>query len=299
MPVTTKSDLSKPALYKLLEEYEIALDWLRSKGLNIDPSRLNKYKKHFITLVENWGSETVREVVENRNYAASIYEIYEIIEIRKKLEEVNSAQLDASLKKAISGYDLYSDEVGLKNSSSARNYSFELYMARYFKRAGYDLNFETLADFNAHDDLDSIFVECKRPQKEETFGKNIKEALKQSIKRFLEDESRNQKGIAAIDLTALINPNLEFFQVDDFKTISDNLKLAAESYSPEIKRIFDQYGRDCLSVILHWRIPVFHTKEQTIGLYNYCFSVPIFESGSNSEEVFQRYNRKLMETVGQ
>ena len=81
MPVTTKSNLSKPALYQLLEEYESALDWLRSKDLNIDPSRLNKYKKHFINLVENWGTETVQEVVENRNYAASIYEIYETIEL--------------------------------------------------------------------------------------------------------------------------------------------------------------------------------------------------------------------------
>lgn len=282
----------------MLLRYDDALQWLENKGLNVTPSRLNKYKPHFKSLIENWGQETIREIIENKNYASAIHEIYEIIEIKEKLSELDLKEVNETLKKSLSGLELYSDEAIGSKAASARNFSFELYMARYFKRAGYTLNFNTLADFNAYDPVDSIFVECKRPAKEETLEKNIKEALDQAIKRFTDDDFRSQKGIAAIDLTALLNPNQEFLITSDINIVANKLKAADEMFSPQVKKRFDRYGESCVSVIFHWRVPVFHLEKQTVGLYGRCFGVPIYKVGTPSEEVFQRFNNKLMNSVG-
>jgi len=298
MSVNTNSALTKEELSSIIRKYEDALAWLSEKGLNIGPTRLNKYQTHYRSLLENWGKETIREIINNKNYASAIHETYEVIEIKEKLEEFDCKEVHESLKKSLSGLELYSDDASSSKPSSARDFSFELFMARYFKRAGYNLNFNTVADFNAHDTDDSIFVECKRPAKEETVGKNIKKALKQSMKRFIENDSKNQKGIAAIDLTALLNPGQEFLVTDDLDVISDALKEADKVYSPEVKRHFDEYGEHCLSVIFHWRVPVFHLREESVGLYARCFSVPIYKAGTTSEDVFNRSNKKLMGSVG-
>lgn len=93
-------------------------------------------------------------------------------------------------------------------------------------------------------------------------GKNIEEALKQSMKWFVKNDRRNQKGIAAIDLTSLLNPSQEFLITDDLKIISASLIEADQVYSPEVKRLFGKYGEHYLSVIFHWRIPVFHLKKK-------------------------------------
>ncbi|MNV09380.1 hypothetical protein D3C71_998690 [compost metagenome] len=298
MSVITNSVLTKEKLSTTLKKYVEALNWLDSKGFNIGPSRLKRYQTHYESLIHNWGNETILEIVTNKNYASAIYEAYEVIEIKDKLEEIECKEVYESLKKSLSGVELYSDELSIAKPSSARNFSFELYMARYFKRAGYDLNFNTIADFNAHNAEDSIFVECKRPAKEETVGKNIENALKQSMKRFIENDCRNQKGVAAIDLTALINPNLNFLVTDDINAVPAILKKSDNESSPEVKRHFDKYGEHCISVMFHWRVPVLHLKEETVGLYERCFSVPIFKSGTSSEEVFYRSNNELVRSVG-
>lgn len=298
MPTVAKSLLTKESLALTRSRYENALEWLDSKELNIGPTRLKKYQTHYNSLIDNWGRETFQEIIENKNYASAINEIHEIIEIKDKLEELDCRQVHESLRKILSGKELYSDEAISVKPSSARDFSFELYMARYFKRAGYQLNFNTVADFNAIDANDSIFVECKRPAKEETMGKNIEKALKQAISRFIENDSRNQKGVAAIDMTHLVNPDHEFMIVHDIKTTSEKLKQSDQIYSPAIKRHFDKYGEHCLSVILHWRMPVFYVKEQSVGLYGRCYSVPIFKKSTSSENVFNRLNQKLMDSVG-
>ncbi len=128
-------------------------------------------------------------------------------------------------------------------------------------------------------------------------GKNIEKALKQSMKRFIDGDTRDQKGVAAIDLSHLINPDQEFLITDNINKIADRIKISDEIYAPEVKRHFDKYGEHCLSVIFHWRIPVCNLKE-CVGLYERCFSVPIFKSGTSSEDVFNRLNSRLINTVG-
>lgn len=299
MPSISYSKLEKTPLTKTLERYTDALRWLKSKGLNVNATRLGKYTDHYQQLIDNWGRESFAQIAHNKNYASAIHEIHEIIEIKEKLSEFDCKEVYESLKKTASGLELYSNEVDCLKPSSARDFSFELYMARYFKRAGYTLNFNTIADFNAHDEHDSIFVECKRPAKEETIGKNIEKALKQAMKRFKVDDNRNQKGVAAIDITLLMNPNNEFMITDNISEVSKRLREADDKISPPIKRFFDKYGADCISVIFHWRLPLIHTVEECVGLYERHFSVPIFSHGTSSEQVFNRMNEKLNSSVGE
>ncbi|NQY50580.1 MAG: hypothetical protein HRT50_16055 [Colwellia sp.] len=298
MPINTKSKIKQERLGVTLVKYQEALNWLETKGFNVKSSRLAKYAQNYQKLLDNWLEETFREKIENKSYSSSVYEIHEIIEIHKRLVEFDCKEVNESLKKVLSGVELY-EEDGLKTKpSSARDFSFELYMASYFKRAGYNLSFNTIADFNASDSKDSFFVECKRPAKEETLGKNIEKALKQSVKRFVSDSKFIQKGVAAIDISHLLNPNHEFYVVKDLNETSEYLKVADEVYSPIIKENFDKYGENCIAVILNWRLPLLHIPNQQLGLYNRVFSVPIFNPNSTSEEAFQRMSNKLKSSVG-
>ncbi|MEZ8122819.1 hypothetical protein ACED30_25450, partial [Vibrio splendidus] len=53
-----------------------------------------------------------------------------------------------------------------------------------------------------------------------------------------------------------------------------------------------------LSIIVYFSFPVFQLKDETIGIYDRCFSIPIYHKGSLSEDVFLRLNDKLMTSVG-
>jgi hypothetical protein len=298
MAIYKNSKMKQERLDSTLVKYQEALSWLEDKGFNVKSSRLVQYDKSYQKLLNNWGKETFKEIIENKSYSSSVYEVYEIIEIHKRLVEFNCKEVNESLKKILSGVELYEDD-GLKaKPTSARDFSFELYMASYFKRAGYNLNFNTIADFNASDDKDSFFVECKRPAKEETLGKNIEKALKQSIKRFVTDSQLFQKGVAAIDISHLLIPNHEFYVVEDLNKTSDYLAIADEIYSPMIKEHFDKYGDKCVAVILSWRFPILHIPNQQLGLYNKVFSIPIFNPNSTSEDAFNRMSKKLKSSVG-
>jgi len=289
---------NKEELAKRLAKYEDTLKKLRELGLNVNPSRLKKYVAPYKKLISNWGAETIREIITNKSYASALFEIHQVIEIGEKLLEFEDHDLTASLRKIISGGELYSVDSKKDKTNHSRNFSFELFMARYFKRAGYQLNFNTIADINAIDDIDSIFIECKRPANVETVGRNIEKALKQAIKRFDTNEPRNQKGIAAIDLTALINPEQEFFVSNDLSIISNKTKEVEQLCAPVVRNLFEKYGNDCLSVMFYCCFPVFQLKDESIGIYDRCFSVPIYVDNTLSEEVFTRLNHKLMESVG-
>ncbi|WP_270826535.1 hypothetical protein [Aeromonas sp. Y318-1] len=110
MSVITNSVLTKEKLSTTLKKYVEALNWLDSKGFNIGPSRLKRYQTHYESLIHNWGNETILEIVTNKNYASAIYEAYEVIEIKDKLEEIECKEVYESLKKSLSGVELYSDE---------------------------------------------------------------------------------------------------------------------------------------------------------------------------------------------
>lgn len=292
------SIINKEELAKSLARYEYTLTQLVDLGLNVNPSRLKKYIEPYNQMITRWGTESISSIVNNKQYASALFEVHQMIEIGEKLLELKHDNLTAALKKTLSGDELYSVDAQKEKTNSARNFSFELFMARYFKRAGYDLNFDTISDINATDEQDSIFIECKRPAKEETVGPNIQTALKQAIKRFDPNDKRNQKGIAAIDITALINPEHEFLVPNDLYFISDVLKNADHAYAPTFQQAFSEYGSDCLSIIIYFCFPVFQLKDETIGIYDRCFSIPIYHEGSSSEDVFLRLNDKLMTSVG-
>lgn len=298
MPVNKRSWLKEERLDTTLRHYRDALSWLESKGFNVNASRLSDYDQNYQKLLDNWGKETFREIINNKSYSSAVYEIYEIIQIHEKLIAFDSKEVNESIKKILSGVELYEDDDSKKKPSSARDFSFELYMASYFKRAGYSLNFNTIADFNAFDETDSLFVECKRPAKAETFGRNIEKALKQSTKRFSSESKLCQKGIAAIDISHLLNPNHEFNVIKNLEKTSDDLSIADEIYAPLIKEHFDKHGNECVAVILNWRLPLFDIPKQQLGLYNKVFSVPIFNPSSSSEDVFKRMMKKFEIAVG-
>lgn len=298
MPSIVNSKLKKESLSKTLEKYSEAVEWLESKGLRVRASRYGRYAAHYERLIDSWGSESFSQISADRDYASSIYEVHGVIEIKDKLSELYCEELHQSLRKIISGQERYGDELVGSKPNSARDFLFELYMARCFKRAGYSINFKTVADFNAHDEQDSIFVECKRPSKEDTFGRNVEKALKQAVGRFSSSDFRNQKGIAAIDMSSLINPDNEFTRIDGFSNISSRLKASDEQISLEVRKFFSKYGEDCISVILYWRVPVLDPKEETVGLYERTFSVPLHSVGSVSEQVFRRVSEKLSHSVG-
>lgn len=294
----TDYKINKKSIESSLADYDDSIKWLKNVGCNVDPSRLNKYKKELVKFSTVYNNIHLTELLNNNLYSSLLYEIQEIIEIKDKLSDITDKSFFESLKKITSGPELYSDEKNTKNGNLARNISFELYMARYFKRANYNINFNTIADFNAFDEETSFFVECKRPTKEETIGDNIKEALEQTIKRFDSSTSKKQKGIAAIDISHLVNEDHKFIPTPNLKAFSENLKKADNIYSPKIIESFNNYGGNCISVIMHWRVPVYELENDCITTYEKCFSIPICHNYPDSFDVFHKLNKKMMASVG-
>ncbi|HHF3410391.1 hypothetical protein NI385_17930 [Vibrio parahaemolyticus] len=296
MPVHIKNKQILTPMTETLDKYDSALEWLNNNGFNVNPTRYNAYRKQLVVMIESWGEQTFREIAEDKQCSSALVETQHLIEIKEKLESIKCDGFMETIQKTLKGQVHYSDEK--KNASSPRDYAFELYMARYFQRSGYELSFDTIADFNAFNQVDSVFIECKRPRTEDAIGKNIEKALKQSKKRFKDNCTKHQKGLAAIDITSLLFPNNEILITEDIREHSRLAMLADQKTAPYFKSFFDSYGDDCISIITYSCIPFIDIKNEMYGIYDRCFSIPIYKPNTESEAVFFRLNQALQSGVG-
>jgi hypothetical protein len=193
----------------LADDLRRSLIWIEDAGIITSPTRLAKYR----TLMDE-----VIEVAELRDldranegftkYVGALFEAHEIVQCWQGLGNLPAARFKQRLRDIVSGPVWYSDENSRTSSNLARNSAFELLVAAQFSRSGLTIDDEISVDV-AVSSPHALLVECKRPQSLKALTRIIKGAKRQLTQKLRQPRRIGFRGMVALDLTKLANPQFE------------------------------------------------------------------------------------------
>jgi hypothetical protein len=186
---------------KLKEEYQFACEWISSYGIDYEKTRFGDYERDFLEFLNKKGKVEAKESL--RMFFNAHLEANELIRIKNVFDKHNELVDHDSIKKTVSGQKFRN---GSKKDQS-RDFAFELGVATRFIKAGYYVELNNLADLVAQVNGRTLYVECKRIKSQRQLEKRVKEANKQLESRFLIDKNHLSRGMVALNLTDILNPD--------------------------------------------------------------------------------------------
>lgn len=192
------------ALLRRLVRFE---ELCTSHRVDVRNTRVARYRR-WLERPEPWGDELDRGVFIDppghpiqHNLDRLLYvlrEVHELTWIGEGLREAETTGLASKLRLVVRGADF----AALDRNTESRNTQFELRIASYLGRSGYQLDFGSLTDIIATRDRTSYFIECKRIASPAQLAKRIKEGLDQIEGRMPKSTlSKSSYGVVAVDVT--------------------------------------------------------------------------------------------------
>jgi len=261
---------------KIGELYLQATEWLSSIGLPYSKSRFGKYKR----ILDDFGTDIDKG--DDGAFKTRLYEflnahaeVTEIVRIYNELCEYSFTDYIDQLKRVTSGQAFRN--VSAKDQS--RDFAFELTMAARFIRGGFEVKLNQLADVIAkREDTPKIYVECKRIKSLSKVATNIKKANEQLKKRLSLDKSSFPRGLVAINVNDLINPNNNMMLIENVESLqrinSDNLNQFVQEHEGNFnaKRFSKNLGVFCEHIdqaFIHERTPPAVANCRGVKFYQY------------------------------
>ncbi len=186
---------------QLEKEYLEACEWISSFGIDYRITRFGNYEKDVEEFIKGNRNVSAKENV--KTFMNARLEASELIRIKKTFESFESSQLIDSIKKLTSGQRFRIDN----KADQSRDFAFELNIASRFYRAGFVVNLKSVSDLIAIIDNRKLYVECKRLKSYNQLEKRVKAANRQISRRLSSDISPKSRGMIAINLTDIINPD--------------------------------------------------------------------------------------------
>lgn len=200
-----------------INEYEEACRWIESLGLPYSRGRFRLYHES----IKN-SLKTIREVKEPDakvdefiKYLNSYAEAIELIRLKNSFSGRKHEEYIDKLRHVASGQPFRNSS----KSDSSRNFGFELSMAARLITAGYETDINQLADIVSKINGRNIYFECKRIKSIKKLRERVKAANLQLKRRLLKDKSSGARGIAAINVTDILNPQYNFVVADSAEEI--------------------------------------------------------------------------------
>lgn len=213
-------------------QYTEACDWLSSIGIDHNRTRYGTYKKaidKFSNYNEKWKSEE-QASYETYSFLNAYAEIAELVRIRSVFSENQYSSLNEKIKKVVAGAPFRN----FSEKDNSRDFLFELTIATRFINAGFNVDISQSADVVASSNGITIFIECKRVKSVKQVKKRVKSANLQIKKRIRSAMATGARGIVALNVSDIINPENKMTFIDDpneLKRINSNeLQLFVENF---------------------------------------------------------------------
>lgn len=201
VPLTVVEMSDKSADIQELESF------LEGLGVATKGTRLDRYKK-YLSLYCSGELESSKEIFKNVEddrfkseldwYLYVLREIDELLFIYQGVKNNPPRGLSGKLQKIVSGADF----AALDRNTESRNTQYELRVASYFCRAGFDVDVDGLTDVIASKNNICIYVECKRISSTRRLEENLKYAKKQLVARLPKNSGAvKYYGLIAADVT--------------------------------------------------------------------------------------------------
>ncbi|RIJ85292.1 hypothetical protein RSP822_17080 [Ralstonia solanacearum] len=260
----------------MFAQYEEAKSWLENFGIKVNPTRFQKYKKSIEHSLRTSSGPYDRE--EDFNLLWAIVELHDLLDIHKNLKHARDTRVVESLRKVTTGPTLLDDEQSDGGNIHGRNFTFELYAASRLARAGFAVDFDTIADASFSMGDSKVYVECKRVVSENNMEELMASACKQIAKRCQNDP--NSFGIAAISISKLVWKVLKDAPgVDaDMEQLRLDMLGNLEKWGPVIIEKFKRFNQHTLGVILHYKIPFRRQSDGAVTFLNRFMLYPLCDA---------------------
>lgn len=185
---------------ELENAYIEACEWISSLGITYKKTRFGTYEKDVENFLGNRDTETAEESV--KIFMNAHMEANELIRVKKAFESLDSESFLETIKKSISGQRFRN----VNKEDQSRDFAFELGVASRFLKAKYNVDLRSISDLVVDIDGRKLYVECKRIKSYKQLEKRVKTANQQIKARLSNDHSSKSRGMIALNLTDVINP---------------------------------------------------------------------------------------------
>ncbi len=277
-------------------DLDAAVEWISSLGITYERTRIGEYKRAINILLEVYKSKdlekTRREFV---RLVTALFEARDLIAIHKGLSGKYDSEIREHIKKYATGPADYRKEVVSASSNLARNIAFELLVASKLVSSGIGLDFSIKSDVAAIYDRRSILFECKRPQSEDKLEANIKSAFKQLERKYKNPVRARHRGIIAIDISKLFNPEFMLYVQPNAASLQHALSQIVDGFIEKNEKLW-QVWRNNKTIAVLVRVGIMSINREKEDLLTYCEQyglTPINTSGSRNIETARRLAEAL------
>lgn len=237
-------------------EFDKALHWIRSFGLSSDRGRFSDYHKALSLLAEVKTPEDARRILTEMKYADLInglYEGKELVMIYRGFSDQNVPGLRERLREYIKGPS--STELETLSSHRPRDFGFELRIGAHFAASGFKVDYSSLADLEIDHEGKILYVECKRPSSIDSLEERVKEAFDQLTDRYEgSTDARLKRGIIALSITKLENPDHKLVLAKSEKTLGEILSAIIKLFANEHKMYWErEMDMRTIGLIIHFQ----------------------------------------------
>ena len=223
-------------------------------------------------------------------FVTALYEANDLIAIHKGLVGKYDSEISEHIKKYAKGPANYREEAPSASSNLARNIAFELLVASKIVAANIPLDFSVKTDVATKFDGRSILFECKRPQSEESIEKNIKDAFKQLERKYKSPVRARHRGIIALDISKLLNPEFMLYVQPDAVSLDRGLTQIADQFILKNERLW-QLRRNSKTIAVLIRFGIMGINQEKEDMLTYCQQyglTPLNAAGHRNIETAER-----------
>ena len=241
------------AIAEISKEFDEFCSWLSENSINYDKTRIHTYKKSLTLVANHFRQADISNAPKIDQELINIFlETDALLSIYRGFKASLNDIIKEKLSEAICGPINYQTENNSSNLS--RNTIFELYIAAHLKSPEIDLVLSKQdEDMSFQIDGFKVFVECKRPMVKNRIDKNLKNAISQLNGRYKTSKLPAQsKGILAISITRVQNPDQLVLFAKSEQAIGSRLKQIMESFKKEYEAIWrKETDKFTIGVLVH------------------------------------------------
>ena len=242
----------------ILKQYEDAMEWLTDLGIKVHKGRLNEYKKQLEYIANNHQSFHQSDSAKIFPVAVNVmYEVDAIVLIYDALKFLPNNELSnikSKLQHAVNGPLHVVDE--RNNGNKARNYLFEILVSArlHIPKNGLSVDLQNISDTAVDFNEKHLLIECKRIKSDKKIEANVRAAANQLGKGFNKVSGTNIRGLVALDLSVLVNPNADLLvKENDTALRAGSIKLMDDlisQYNHIWQAVLSKKSKKILGVLL-------------------------------------------------
>lgn len=209
-------EVNQHTLQEIAEDYEAAISWVAASGFPVEQGRLAEYRRTISELSGNFATDGWGNLDDDKHrerVCTALLEVRELVSIHRGLTSLEDADATKDLRRYLKGPFSPTSESAHNASNHPRNVGFELYLNALFSFAGFRPAYGSNADLSCNHLGQTFFVEAKRPTNANAVKGLIHDANRQLSRRLKQLRRHHAKGIIALDLTKITNPQSKVMPV--------------------------------------------------------------------------------------